>query len=166
VVDRVVDAFGRVDVVAHLVGGYAGGTAVVDLDSDEVRRMLDQHLWTTLNVLQAVVPGMREREFGRVVAVSSAFATNPGPRGASYAMAKGAQEILVRSLAKEAAADGVTANVLVIRTLDDERARAARPNAKTAGWTTPEEVAEAIAWLASPAAAAVNGARIPLDGRG
>ncbi len=166
VVDGVVDAFGRVDVVAHLVGGYAGGTAVADLDHDEVRRMLDQHLWTTLNILQAVMPGMRERGFGRVVGVSSRLAANPGRRGASYAMAKSAEEVLLRSLAKEAAPDGVTANLLVIRTLDDERSRAAQPNAKTAGWTTPEEVAEAIAWLASPAAAAITGARIPLDGRG
>jgi NAD(P)-dependent dehydrogenase (short-subunit alcohol dehydrogenase family) len=166
VVDRVVEAFGRVDVVAHLVGGYAGGTAVAELEHDEVRRMLDQHLWSTLNVLQAVVPGMRQRGFGRVVAVSSPLAANPGPRGASYAMAKAAEEVLLRSLAREAAADGVTANLLVIRTLDDARSRAAQPNAKTAGWTTPEEVAEAIAWLASPAAAAVTGARLPLDGRG
>ncbi len=166
VVDTVTDAFGRVDVVAHLVGGYAGGTAVADLDHDEVRRMLDQHLWTTLHVLQTVVPGMRERGFGRVVAVTSPLAANPGRRGASYAMAKAAEETLVRSLAREIAVDGVTANLLVIRTLDDPRARAAQPDAKTAGWTTPEEVAEAIAWLASPAAAAITGARIPLDGRG
>ena len=166
VIDKVTDAFGRVDVVAHLVGGYAGGTAVADLDHDEVRRMLDQHLWSTLNVVQAVVPGMRERGFGRVIAVSSPLAADPGPRGAGYAIAKAAEEVLLRSLAREVAADGVTANLLVIRTLDDERSRAARPNARTAGWTTPEEVADAIAWLASPAAAAVTGARIPLDGRG
>lgn len=166
VVDAVTAALGRIDVVAHLVGGWAGGTPVQDLDHDEVRRMLDQHLWSTLNILQAAVPGMRERGFGRVVAVSSPLAANPGPRGASYAMAKATEEVLLRSLAREVAADGVTANVLVIRTLDDSRARAAQPTAKTAGWTTPEEVAEAIAWLASPAAAAVTGARIPLDGRG
>ena len=98
--------------------------------------------------------------------VSSPFAATPGPRGASYAIAKAAEEVLLRTLAREAATDGVTANILVLRTLDDERSRAARPNAKTAGWTTPDEFADAIAWLASPAAAAVNGARIPLDGRG
>lgn len=159
-------AFGRVDVLVHLVGGWTGGTAVADLDHAEVRGMLDQHLWTTLNTLQAVLPGMTSRGFGRVVAVSSPLATTPGPRGASYAMAKAAEEVLLRSVAREAAADGVTANILVIRTLDDERSRAAQPNAKTAGWTTPEELADAIAWLASPAAAAVNGQRIPLDGRG
>jgi NAD(P)-dependent dehydrogenase (short-subunit alcohol dehydrogenase family) len=159
-------AFGRVDVLVHLVGGWTGGTAVVDVDHAEVRSMLDQHLWTTLNTLQAVLPGMTSRGFGRVVAVSSPFATSPGPRGASYAMAKAAEEVLLRSVARETAADGVTANVVVIRTLDDERSRAAQPNARTAGWTTPEELADAIAWIASPAAAAVNGQRIPLDGRG
>jgi NAD(P)-dependent dehydrogenase (short-subunit alcohol dehydrogenase family) len=166
VVAAVVEAFGRVDVVAHLVGGWVGGTEVQALDHAEVRRMLDQHLWTTLNVLQAVVPGMRERGFGRVVAVSSPFAANPAGKGASYAMAKSAEEVLLRSVAKEAAGDGVTANILVVRTLDDARSRGSQPGAKTAGWTTPDEVADAIAFLASPGGAAVTGARIPLDGRG
>jgi NAD(P)-dependent dehydrogenase (short-subunit alcohol dehydrogenase family) len=166
VVAAVEEAFGRVDVVAHLVGGWAGGTEVQALDHAEVRRMLDQHLWTTLNVLQAAVPGMRERGFGRVVAVSSPLAANPGGKGASYAIAKSAEEVLLRSLAKEAAADGVTANLLLVRTLNDERSRSSRPDAKTAGWTTPEEVADATVFLASPAGAAVTGARIPLDGRG
>ena len=165
VVARATAAFGRIDVVAHLVGGWAGGTAVDALEHDEVRRLLDQHLWTTLHVLQAVLPGMRERRFGRLIAVSSPLAASPGPRGASYAIAKSAEEILLRSVAREAAADGVRANVLVVRTLDDERSRAAQPNAKTASWTTPDEVADAVAWLVSPAAEAVNGARIPLDGR-
>ena len=49
--------FGRLDVLLHLVGGWAGGTPVVDLDADEIRSMLDQHLWTTFHLVQAVVPG-------------------------------------------------------------------------------------------------------------
>ena len=134
---------------------------MVDLDPDEVRAMLDQHLWTTLNVLQAAVPGMVERGFGRVVAVTSTTAANPGPRAAAVRAAKSAEEALVRTARPRGArSTGVTANLLAIRTLDDAKARAEQPNAKTASWTTPEEVADAIAWLASPAAAAVNGQRI------
>jgi NAD(P)-dependent dehydrogenase (short-subunit alcohol dehydrogenase family) len=158
-------AFGRIDVLLHLVGGWAGGTPVVDLDHAEIRRMLDQHLWTTLNVLQAVVPGMVARGFGRVIAVSSPSAVNPGPRGASYAIAKAAEEALVRSLAREHATDGITANLLVVKAIDAAHERETAPSRSNASWVTPEEVAEALAWLASPAAAAVNGARIPLDGR-
>jgi NAD(P)-dependent dehydrogenase (short-subunit alcohol dehydrogenase family) len=165
VTDAVTGHWARIDVLLHLVGGWAGGTAVVDLDHDEVRRMLDQHLWTTLHVVQAVVPGMVERGFGRVIAVSSPLAVDPGPKGASYAMAKAAEEALVRSLAREVSGSGVTANLVIIRTLDSKHERETAPTIKNASWATPEEVAEAIVFLASPAAAAVTGARIPLSGR-
>ena len=158
--------FGRIDVLLHLVGGWTGGTAVVDLDPDEVVRMLDQHLWTTLHVVQAVVPGMVARGFGRVLAVSSPLAANPGPRGAGYAMAKAAEEVLLRSLARETAGTGVTANLLVVRAIDAKHERETAPSSRNAAWTTPEEAAEALAFLASPAAAAITGVRIPLDGRG
>src|SRR3990172_6120760 len=161
-----VDArFGRIDVLLHLVGGWTGGTAVVDLDPDEVRRMLDQHLWTTLHVVQAVVPGMVARGSGRVLAVSSPFAASPGPRGASYAIAKAGEEILLRSLARETAGTGVTANLLVVRAVDAAHERESAPSPRNAGWTTPEEVARVLSFMASPAAAAVNGQRIGLDGR-
>jgi NAD(P)-dependent dehydrogenase (short-subunit alcohol dehydrogenase family) len=165
VVAAVEARFGRVDVLLHLVGGWTGGTGVVDIDPAEVRWMLDQHLWTTLNVLQAAVPGMAARGFGRVVAVSSPFASTPGPKGASYAMAKATEEVLLRTLAREHAADGITANLLVVKAVDARHEREAEPSKVNASWVTPEELAEALAWLASPAAAAVNGARIPLDGR-
>ena len=157
--------FGRVDVLLHLVGGWAGGTAVVDLDPDEVRAMLDQHLWTTFNVVRAVVPGMVERGFGRVLAVTSPFAANPAGKGASYAIAKAAEEVLLRSLARETADTGVTANLVVVRTIDMRHERKSDPTPRNAAWTTPEEIADAFVYLASPAAAAVTGARLALDGR-
>ena len=165
VADAVTGQWGRIDVLLHLVGGWAGGTAVVDLDHDEVRGMLDQHLWTTFHVLQSVVPGMVERGFGRVIAVSSPLAADPGPKGGSYAIAKAAEEALIRSLAREVSGSGVTANLVIVRTIDAKHERETTPTAKNASWATPEEVAETIAFLASPAAAAVTGARIPLYGR-
>ena len=86
--------------------------------------MLDQHLWTTFHLAQAVVPGMVSRGFGRVVGVSSPFAANPGPRGAAYAVAKAAEEVVLRSVAREVGGSGVTANVVIVRAIDTEaRAR-------------------------------------------
>jgi len=166
VVEAVVERFGRIDVLIHLVGGWAGGTPVVDLDPDEVREMLDQHLWTTLHVAQAVVPGMVERGFGRVLAVTSPFAAHPAGKGASYAIAKAAEEVLLRSLARETSGSGVTANLVVVRTIDAKHEREAALTPKNAAHATPEEIADVFAFLASPAAGAVTGARIPLDGRG
>jgi len=150
-VAEVSERWGRIDVLLHLIGGWAGGTAVVDLDHDEVRGMLEQHLWTTLRIVQQVVPGMVERHFGRVLAVSSPYATDVRPRGASYAVGKAAEEVVIRSLAREVAGTGVTANLVLARTIGPEH-------------TSAEELAETLAFLASPAADAINGARIPLDG--
>ena len=165
VADEVNERWGRIDVLLHLVGGWTGGTPVVDLDPDEIRRMLDQHLWTTLHIVQAVVPGMVERRSGRVLAVSSPFAAEPAGRGGSYSAAKAAQEALIRSLAREVAESGVTANLVIVRTIDAKREREMAPSAKNATWTTPAEIADVLAFLASPAAGAVNGVRIRLDGR-
>jgi NAD(P)-dependent dehydrogenase (short-subunit alcohol dehydrogenase family) len=157
--------FGRIDVAAHLVGGWAGGTPVVDLESDELGGMLDQHLWTTFHLVRAVLPGMTSRGFGRILAVTSPFAANPGAKGASYAVAKAAQETLLRTVAREVAGTGVTANLVVVRTIDAGHQRVLAPSPKNAAWTTPEEIAETLAFLASPAAGPINGARVPLDGR-
>lgn len=158
--------FGRIDVAAHLVGGWAGGTAVADLDHDEVRSMLDQHLWTTLNVAQAVIPGMVERGFGRILAVTTPFAANPSPRSASYTIAKAAEEVLLRTVARETAGTGVTANLVVVRKIDEARERETAPAVNNATWATPDEIADTLVFLASPAARAITGARVPLDGRG
>jgi len=148
---QVEERWGRIDVLLHLIGGWVGGTAVVDLDHDEVRGMLEQHLWTTLRIVQQVVPGMVERHFGRIVAVSSPVATDVRPKQASYAIGKAAEEVLIRTLAGEVAGTGVTANLVLARTIGP-------------GHTSAEELAETLAFLSSPAAEAVNGARIPLDG--
>jgi NAD(P)-dependent dehydrogenase (short-subunit alcohol dehydrogenase family) len=164
--DAATARWGRIDVLLHLVGGWVGGTSVVDLDDDELRGMLDQHLWTTLYAVRAVVPGMLDRGYGRVIGVSSPFATDVRAKGASYAIGKAAEEVLVGTLAREVANSGVTANVVLARTIDANHERESSPSSKNASWTTPEEMADVLAFLASPAAAAINGARIPLDGRG
>jgi len=157
--------FGRVDVLVHLVGGYVGGTPVVDVELDEVRSMLDQHLWSTLHVVQAVVPGMIERGFGRVLALTPPTVERPAPRALGYAIGKAGQDALLRTLAREVGGAGVTANLVVVRKIDEARERETAPSPKNQGFTTPEEIASVLVFLASPAAAAINGQRIGVEGR-
>lgn len=164
-VATVVERFGRIDGWFHLVGGWSGGTPIVELDADEIRAMLDQHLWSTFHVAQAVVPGMIERGWGRIVGVTVPFVAAPAANGAAYAVAKAAEETLIRTLAREVAGTGVTANLVVVRKIDAEHEREIAPAPKNAAWTTPEEIAAAMRSLWSDDAVAINGARIPLDGR-
>jgi NAD(P)-dependent dehydrogenase (short-subunit alcohol dehydrogenase family) len=83
-----------------------------------------------------------------------------------YAASKIAQETLLRILAKEVAGTGVTVNLAAVRQIDAEHARDREPSPKNAAWTTPEELVAAFRFLCSDDAAMINGARIPLDGRG
>jgi len=164
-IDAVTAELGPVDVLLYLVGGWNGGSPATEVDPADFDEMLYQHLYGTLNSVQAVVPGMVERGWGRVVVISSPLATEPGPKGGGYVAAKAAQETLIRTLARDLAGTGVTANILLVRTIDADHERASAPSPKNASWTTPDEIAQAMLMLASDAASAINGARIPLYGR-
>ena len=164
VVRATIKQFGRIDVLAHLVGGYLGGIALLELDPGDIGEMLDRHLWTTLHMVRAVVPSMTAAGWGRIVTVSSPVATSPPARTAPYAIGKAAGEILLLGLARELAGSGVTANVIQVRAIDAEHKRDREPSAKTASWATPEEIVAAIRYLCSEQGGRVNGSRIPLHG--
>ena len=131
-VDAAEARFGRIDVLVHLVGGWAGGIPVADLDPDVLRTMLDQHLWTTLHVAQAARPRHgRARLRARARRDVAVRRRTRRPKGASYAIAKAAEELLLRSLARETAATGVTVNLVVVRTIDLRHERETRRRRRT-----------------------------------
>ena len=73
-IEAVYQRFGRVDALAHLVGGWTGGMQVAGSPDDPYASMIDQHLWTTLNVTRELAPRMAAAGHGRIVAVSSPMA--------------------------------------------------------------------------------------------
>jgi NAD(P)-dependent dehydrogenase (short-subunit alcohol dehydrogenase family) len=164
-VESVTAALGPVDVLLHLIGGWNGGTPTTQVAFGDFDEMLSQHLYSTLNMVQAVVPSMLEQGWGRVMAISTPLAFEPGPRGGGYVAAKAAQEALLRTLARDLTGSGVTANLILVRAIDARHERESDPSSKNASWTTPEEIAEVMLFLASDAARTINGARIPLYGR-
>lgn len=163
---RILDAFGRVDILLHLVGGWTGGRALVDTPPNDLEDMLGQHVWTTFNLIQAFVPPLVAGGWGRIVIVSSPSAQRPAGRGGAYAAAKAAQESLLLTLAQEVKDTRLTANILQVRTIDVQHERDQNRTAANASWTTPEEITAAVLYLCSDEAGVMNGARIPLYGGG
>jgi NAD(P)-dependent dehydrogenase (short-subunit alcohol dehydrogenase family) len=143
-------------VLLHLVGGYAGGTSIQDADPALWRDLFELNFWSAFHTLRAFLPDIRAARDGRIVTVSTPLAGAPVANIGPYAASKGAVETLTLTLARELAGTSATANVVLVRTIGDEKPT----------HTRPDEIAEALAWLASPAAGAVNGQRIPLVGRG
>ena len=157
----VAEKFGSIEILLHLVGGYTGGEKLVDVAAAELSGMLDQHVWTTFNVVQAFVPAIEASGHGRVIVVSHRDALSPRGNNAVYVAAKGAQEVLVQSLAQEFKGTGATANVVLVRSIgaDPDRTPASKSTK-----TSPEEITALALYLCSDDAAMVNGARIPLYG--
>ena len=165
-VDAVLERFGRVDMLVHLVGGWTGGTELKDVPASDLSNMLNQHVWTTFYLAQAFVPPLVANGWGRIIVVSSPLASKPPAKMGPYVAAKAAQEALVMTMAREVAGTGVTANVLHVRTIDAKHERDQQPTPKNANWTTPEEINAAVLFLCSDEAHVVHGARIPLYGDG
>jgi NAD(P)-dependent dehydrogenase (short-subunit alcohol dehydrogenase family) len=166
VADTIVGRFGRIDVLAHLVGGFAGGSTVADTDDATFQRMFEMNLNSAFHVLRAVIPHMRKAGGGRIVAIGSRAAEASGATVGAYSASKAALVSLVRTVAIENKDAGITANVILPGTMDTTANRKAMPGADTSQWVQPATVASLIVWLAGDAGKDVTGAAIPVYGQG
>jgi NAD(P)-dependent dehydrogenase (short-subunit alcohol dehydrogenase family) len=164
--DTVIARFGKIDVLAHLVGGFAGGQTVADTDDATFRRMFDMNLNSAFHILRAVIPHMRHARSGRIIAIGSRAAEDPGPSVGAYSASKAALVSLIRTVAIENKDAGITANVILPGTIDTPANRKAMSGADTSAWVQPASIASLIVWLASDAGKDVTGAAIPVYGRG
>lgn len=165
-VDQAAARFGRLDLLAHLVGAFAGGKTIAETDDATFQRMLDLNLNSAFYVLRAVISHMRRAGAGRIIAIGSRAAENPGPGVGAYSASKAALVSLIQTVAVENKDLGITANVLLPGTMDTPANRKAMPNADTSQWVQPASVASLIVWLAGEAGKDVTGAAIPVYGRG
>ena len=163
-VDQVVARFGKLDVLAHTVGGFAGGQSVVDTDDATFQRMFDLNLNSVFHILRAAVPPLRQTGQGRIIAIGSRAALEPGPGVGAYSASKAAMVSLLKTVALENKDAGLTANVILPGTMDTPANRKAMPGSDFSKWVRPATVAGLITWLASDAGKDVNGAVIPVYG--
>ncbi len=164
VVDSIVARFGRLDVVAHTVGGFAGGTSIAESDDATFQRMFDLNLDSTFYVLRAVLPVMRKTRDGRIIAIGSRAALEPGAGVGAYSASKAAMVSLIRTVALENKDAGITANVILPGTMDTPANRRSMPKADFSKWVQPATIASLTIWLARDAGKDVNGAVIPVYG--
>jgi NAD(P)-dependent dehydrogenase (short-subunit alcohol dehydrogenase family) len=161
-----VQRFGRLDALVHVAGGFAYGGPIHETDDSIWEQMMNLNARATFHILRAVIPQMRSRKAGRIIAIGSRAGVEPAANIAAYAASKAALVSLVRTAALENRDAGITANVILPGTIDTEANRKSDPNADRSKWVSPEKIAELALFLTSDAAAEITGAAIPFYGAG
>ncbi len=159
------ERFGRIDVLAHLVGGFDGGKTVEQTADQTWTRMFDLNVHSAFYTIRTVLPAMLEAGRGRILAVGTRTAVEPTATLSAYGASKAALVALIRTVALEVRRRGVTANIVLPSVIDTPANRAGVSEADVAKRVKPESIARLLVWLASDAAADVNGAVIPIYGQ-
>jgi NAD(P)-dependent dehydrogenase (short-subunit alcohol dehydrogenase family) len=160
--DALVERFGHVDGIVHLVGGWRGGQPLHEeplADWDLLHALLIRTVQLTT---RAFHDQLAASAHGRFVLVSAKQAQKPSNGNAAYAAAKAAAEAWTLAFADGFEPGGATANIVVVDAILTPRMREENPGKDFRTFTPTEHIADAIAWLCSDAAGEMNGARLAL----
>jgi NAD(P)-dependent dehydrogenase (short-subunit alcohol dehydrogenase family) len=158
--------FGRIDVLAHTVGGYAAGTPVHEDILDTWDKMMALNARSVLVTAGGVASHMvAQRIAGRIVVVLSRAAFKGAANHAAYNASKAAAQRIVESMATELADYGITVNGVSPSVIDTPPNRNSMPKADFSKWVQPGQLADAIAFLALDSSGAINGETLEVNSR-
>lgn len=164
--EALVERFGRVDGLIHLVGGWRGGQPLHEAPLSDWDLLHDLLVRTVQHTTRAFHDQLVASGHGRFVLVSAKQAQAPSNSNAAYAAAKAAAEAWTLALADGFGPGGATANIVVVDAILTPRMREESPGEEFPTFTPAEQIAEAIAFLCSDAGEKMNGQRLPLTMRG
>lgn len=155
---------GRIDALVHVLGAFAMDGRVEETKDETWDAMMNLNLRAAFQMFAAVLPHMRERGYGRIVAVGSRAGVEPGAGLSAYNVSKAGLISLVQTVAAETKNDGITANVVLPSVIDTPANRHAMPKADFTKWVQPEAIAQLLLWFASEESGSTSGAAIPIYG--
>lgn len=170
-IDSAIAKLGKIDILVNNAGEMTD-RAVIDMSDDEWERALTLNLTAAFRCSRACIPGMKARGWGRIINIGSQVAYTGSSNHAHYAAAKAGLLGLTFSLAKELGTTGITANLIAPGRIVTDLLTT-RMAGREAEWLAqtplnrlgqPEEIAGAVAFLASDAAAYITGANLNING--
>jgi NAD(P)-dependent dehydrogenase (short-subunit alcohol dehydrogenase family) len=162
---RAVERYGTVQALACVAGGFRMSGPLHTSSVDDWRAMLAVNLDTAYTITRAVLGPMLEAGSGSIVYVGARAAVRPFAGAAPYIVSKAAVLGLMGAVDAEVRTHGVRVNTVLANIVDTPRNRADNPDADFGRWTTGEELARVIEWLAGDESAPLSGGTIPAYGR-
>jgi len=175
--DQLLQDLGRlapdIDILVNNAAVFATYGPVEEVPLAEINAVLEIDLRAVVRLVRHVLPNMKQRGFGRIINVGSVAGSLGAAGQVAYSTAKSALEGLTRSVALEGARHGVTCNLVepglveterVVEKIDPEIRRHLIDATPLGRAGRPDEIAYAVAYMTSQAAACVTGAVLPVDG--
>jgi 3-oxoacyl-[acyl-carrier protein] reductase len=176
-VEEVIKAYGRIDILVNNVGGSFGGGGFDSSTEEQWRKVMEANLFISYNVSKAVIPHMKARRWGRIINMGSVWGREGGG-GSAYNAGKAAEISLAKSMATDLAKDGILVNSVApgsvlfpggswakkVESDPEGMAEFVKREMPLGRFGTPEEVAAVVTFLASEKASLVTGACWAVDG--
>jgi len=163
-VAKIVERYGRLDVLVHALGGFAGGLSIAETTDEMWEQMQAINLTSAFYVFRETIPHLRKSGAGRLIAIGSLTAAQPHANLGAYVVPKVALAMLVQTVALENADAGLTANVILPGTMDTPANRKSMPDADFSKWAKTDDVADLVLSLADEQAKHLTGLAIPIEG--
>jgi hypothetical protein len=175
-----------VDILINNLGIFEP-KAFEDIGDGDWLRFFETNVMSGVRLSRHYLPGMRQRDWGRIIFIASESGVNIPPEMIHYGMTKSAQLAIARGLAETTSGTGVTVNSvlpgptssegvatfveqlarernLTVEAMEKEFFQSARPSSLLQRFITPEEVSNLVVYVSSPLSAATNGAALRVDG--
>ena len=171
IIEQIVKEFGGINILVNNAGITRDNLAM-RMKSEEWTEVIDTNLSAVFRLSQAVLRPMMKARAGRIINITSIVGHMGNPGQANYAAAKSGVSGMTRALAREIGSRNITVNCVapgfidtdMTRALSEEQQNALKVNIPLARLGSPEDVAQAVAFLASPAASYITGNTLHVNG--
>jgi len=165
------ETIGPIGVLVNNAGITKDGT-LKKMEPEQWRSVLDTNLDSVFNLCRAVLPKMLEREYGRIISISSINGQKGQFGQCNYAAAKAGMYGFTKSLAQEVAAKGITVNTVspgyietdMIKAIDEAIRDKIRRQIPVQRFGQPEEIARAVSFLADKQSGFITGSNLAING--
>ncbi len=172
IVKKVLAEFGRIDILVNNAGGIIPGGPFLDQKEENWDRDINLNLKAAMFCSQAVLPSMTKQKYGKIVNITSSVPKMTFAGVSTYAIAKGANYVFTRGLAKQVITDGINVNSVAPgwaltnfdKTPSEEIIKNFTPHTPIGRGTTVQDIANAVAFLVSDVSADIVGQIICVDG--
>jgi NAD(P)-dependent dehydrogenase (short-subunit alcohol dehydrogenase family) len=164
---KVIDKYGRVDILLNLVGAYSGGSEIANTKESDWDYMMDVNLKSAFLCSKTALPYMTGQNYGKIVNVSTRTAVEKRFRSKSgaYAVSKAGIIVLTETIAEEVKKYDINVNCIMPSTIDTPNNRRSFPDGDFSKWVKPEQIAKVILFLVSDDSKIISGASVPVYGK-